>query len=263
MSRRKLPVGVLVWEGASLFDGSPIAVIASGLRYKSENRKTGPMVQVHILRSDVAPFLALKTGKDQSICGDCKLRPQDGAKRACYVRVWPHEESIYDAYRRGVYIPISDVDPTIFKGRSIRLGAYGDPAAVPVTVWKEILKDASGWTAYTHAWKTCNPELKALAMASVDSEEERLEARAAGWRTFRTRLSTEALTKNEIACPASPEAGSKSQCDSCQLCDGDAEARKGKQDRRASIAIVAHGSGAVWFSNSRARTVQTRLPIVE
>jgi hypothetical protein len=45
----------------------------------------------------------------------------------------------------------------IFAGRLVRLGSYGDPAAVPVWVWQAVMKQADGGTGYTHQWKDAAP----------------------------------------------------------------------------------------------------------
>ena len=68
---------VEVWRGPSPIDGAPIVMIMTGLSPKnpSKNSKTGPMVQTHIVRRDMAPVVAMMSGHDQSICGDCPLRP--------------------------------------------------------------------------------------------------------------------------------------------------------------------------------------------
>jgi hypothetical protein len=74
-------------------------------------------------------------------------------------------------------------------GKFVRLGTYGDPAAVPVDVWRALLRDASGHTGYTHQWQ--NPalpnlsELRSLCMASVDTAQEAALATQLGWRYFR------------------------------------------------------------------------------
>ena len=67
--------GVILYEGPSVIDGAPIVAIATGLKSPSSNDKTGTMVQVWILRADVAPHEAQKTGADESICGNCPMRP--------------------------------------------------------------------------------------------------------------------------------------------------------------------------------------------
>jgi hypothetical protein len=67
--------GVILYEGPSVIDGAPIVAIATGFKSPSSNDKTGTMIQVWILRADIAPHEAQKTGADESICGDCPMRP--------------------------------------------------------------------------------------------------------------------------------------------------------------------------------------------
>jgi hypothetical protein len=67
--------GIVIWEGPSRLDGAPIVAIATGLARSSSNEKTGPMVQTWILRQDQAPHVAQRTGADESVCGNCPLRP--------------------------------------------------------------------------------------------------------------------------------------------------------------------------------------------
>ena len=242
------PNGAIIWQGASKLDGSPIVVIATGIRGTSANVKTGAMVQTWILRSDVSPMDAVKQGLDGAICGDCKhrgVRTADLAAwakpRTCYVTVIQAPRSVYAAYRRGVYpIMTADLVSLLTAGRPVRLGAYGDPAAVPTDVWTALVSRSPKHTGYTHQWRTAD-SLRGLCMASVDSHAEYLEARADGWRTFRVRSAAEPLAPREIICPASHERPLTS-CDACGLCNGATA-----DDRRATIAIIAHGSGAASF----------------
>ncbi len=220
----------VVWEGRSLFDGRPIVAIATGLNSVSKNTKTGDMIQVWILPRWRSPLTALLSGSDESVCGDCPLR-----REACYVRVDAAPLSVWRAYQRGRYAPL-EIDR--LAGRRVRLGAYGDPAAIPVSAWVPLLEVCSGWTGYTHAWRTCDQRYREILMASCDTLEDRREARDRGWRTFRTRLEIEGLEAGEIACPASAEGGHRSTCAECGLCDGS----RGESDRRRDIAIVAHGT---------------------
>ena len=67
-------LGYIAYEGPSLIDGAPIAVIINKID-GSDNSKTGAIVQSFIIRSDVGPTDALKTGQDESVCGDCPHRP--------------------------------------------------------------------------------------------------------------------------------------------------------------------------------------------
>src|SRR4029077_13629898 len=115
------------------------------------------------------------------------------------------------------------------EGRHLRLGAYGDPGAVPFELWRMLLATTAGWVAYTHSWRVCDPRLKTIAMASVDNETEFHLAHLAGWRTFRVRRAEEELCRVgptkvplEFVCPASDEAGHRTTCQACQLCRGTA-----------------------------------------
>ena len=124
-------------------------------------------------------------------------------------------------------------------GRSVRLGAYGDPAVVPFELWEMVTSEARNHTGYTHQWMTCDQRLKKLCMASVDTFMEFREAQRRGWRTFRTIAAPEAVVSagrdREILCPASKEAGHRTTCEACGLCKGAGE--------EANIAIVVHGAG--------------------
>lgn len=117
----------------------------------------------------------------------------------------------------------------------IRLGAYGDPAALPFEVWRVVLETVSGWTGYTHQWRACDPRFKTMLMASVDTRRELHEAQGAGWRTFRVRSQAESLHADEVMCPASDEGEHRATCHTCELCRGQANPAR-------SVAIIAHGN---------------------
>lgn len=238
------PTGYIVYRGPSVIDGAPIVVIA--LTGGSTNSKTGNMVQTYILRTDVDPVAAVKTGADVSICGDCRHRGNgiDGIGRTCYVNLGHGPSSVYRAFLRGRY-PDDDgyMAQTACTGRIVRIGTYGDPAAVPFEVWERILRNAAGHTGYTHQWRNAiAADLRGIVMASADTEAEADAAAIAGWRTFRVRTATDPLRKRESVCPASAEAGKKLQCAECKACDGAGSGRKG------SIAIVVHGALASRFA---------------
>jgi hypothetical protein len=235
----KAPTGYVIYQGPSLLDGAPIVAIAlTG----SDNRKTGNMVQTYILRADVKPTEAVRDGRDASICGDCKHRPALGG--ACYVVVAQGPTVVFKQFAKGGY-PQADIEQAaaLGAGRMVRLGTYGDPAAVPAHVWEALLSRAKGHTGYTHQWR--KPEaaaLRALCMASADSPEERAQAHAQGWRTFRVRLAEEERLPGEFVCPASEEAGKRKTCLTCGACDG---AQRG--NAQASPVIFAHGAKARRF----------------
>ena len=233
--------GYVIYEGPSAIDGAPIVVIATGFETASRNAKTGAMVQTYILRADMAPAEAIATGADASICGACPHRGEGAGKgRSCYVAIWQGPRVVFDGYRRGIYPRLSPAEAgAMAKGRMVRLGAYGDPAAAPIDIWQGLIAQAAGHTGYTHQWRDISPDWRALVMASADSLAESFEAQSLGYRTFRVAARAgSALPRKEIVCPASEEAGRKVQCEACKACMG----TNGKA--RASIVIAAHGSGA-------------------
>ena len=231
--------GVIIYEGPSMLDGSPIVVIATGLASKSNNVKTGGgLVQTWILRQDISPTEAVKTGQDASICGDCVHRGDivDGKNvdRSCYVTVFQAPLNVWKSYHRGIY---PHIEPGELTGKRVRLGAYGDPAAVPIAVWDNAMVGTIGHTGYTHQWRDF-PDFAKYCMASCDTEGDRVFAKFLGYRTFRVTSATGEPMEDgrEIACPASAEAGHKTTCDTCLACGG-LEARA-----KVDIVIRAHGS---------------------
>lgn len=233
--------GVILWEGASVIDGAPIVVIATGLAKSSSNGKTGDLIQTWILRADISPIEAIKTGADVSICGTCPHRGTivDGANvgRSCYVTVFQAPLVVWKAYKAGKYQKAQNLRG-MFTGKRVRLGAYGDPAAAPFAMWDAALEGAAAHTGYTHAWRDCEPSFARYVMASCDNEQDYADAKAQGWRTFRVRKAGEALNAREIVCPASKEAGEKTSCAACVACGGHAA------KARVDIAIIAHGAAS-------------------
>ena len=238
----KKPNGLILWQGPSRIDGAPIVAIVVGLEDASTNSKTGAMLQTYILRADIAPTDAIATGADASICGDCTHRGDGTGKgRTCYVNVGQGALSVYRAFLRGNYPMATDAQARLAgTKRVVRLGTYGDPAAVPVAVWENLTADAVAHTGYTHAWRGIGSGYAHLLMASADSVADKVAAMAAGFRTFRVVLRGEsARLPGEAICPASAEAGKKLTCIECKACNGTAT------NRKASIVIQAHGGTAV------------------
>jgi len=214
-------LGIVLYRGPSKFSGETIEAIAT----ESENKKTRGMLVIHILPTiDVAkadrPHL--------SVCpSDCPFH------KACYVN-WSQSPPMVQRWHSGkpVWTPRAVRD--VARGRSIRIGAEGDPCAVPVGVWRNVLSDCASWTSYTHAWRDGrNRYYRPFSMASVESPAQALEAIAKGWRTYRVRPRDTETMAGEIDCPSSRGV----LCASCGLC-------KGEHETAPTISIPAHG-GAV------------------
>jgi len=226
---------LILYQGPSMLDGSPIVVIATGIRIRSKNSKTGDMIQTHIIRADMLPMEAIWTGADAGICGDCVHRGDGTGKgRTCYVKVFQGTTVVYKTFARGAYPVASEADWELFRDRGIRFGSYGDPAAAPLEIWTRLQDLASFTTGYTHQWRTIDTGFAAVCMASADTADDARDAQRKGYRTFRVTVPGQHPIKNEVLCPASEEAGRKLTCAQCKACAG-ANGRKG------SIYIPIHG----------------------
>lgn len=225
---------MILYRGPSVINGDPIVVVATGYgTRKSKNSKTGSMIQVWVLSEDLNPISAVMTGKDESICGSCKHRGPLG-NRTCYVNIGKAPLNVWKTYKKGGYSECQDLR-AFGAGNVIRIGAYGDPGAVPAGVWSNLLANSAGWTGYTHLWQS-RPDLKSVCMASVDSLREQSTAVKNGWRTFRT-TDRMLMRPTEFFCPASEEMGHKTTCVKCQLCNGTNSATS------KSVVIMLHGAG--------------------
>lgn len=252
-STKKKPLGFIVYEGPSLIDGGPIVAI---LTFPNEdgknNRKTGEMAQLWILRQDIDPVTANRLGLDRSICGDCPLRgiAQPEAERGqakgrgCYVVLIHRPASLFRAYTEG---RLQHLDPTgpearsMLAGYKIRVGAYGDGASVPGEVIDPLTDAAAGHTDYTHQIGQPGAYVSAKrSMISCETIGQAREAWGRGFRTFRTILPEEIdqLDPREIICPATEEGGKRTTCDECGLCAG----LRSKSPK--SIVAVIHGNSA-------------------
>ena len=222
-------------NGFIFHESEDIVCIATG---NSSNRKTGDEVQTWILYKHEPPNIAIDTGKDSIICGDCKHRgivlslddatiysdmlttPKKKAllkriedKRAkglnsinidrdCYVLVFQAPLAVYKCWKRGGYPTLTPKQAQKrLAYKKVRLGSYGDPVHVPLEVWNTILKFTLGTTGYTHQWKNLEYiGYSKYLMASVDTSEEMFQANVLGYRTFRVRKKNEEVQPNEVGC---------------------------------------------------------------
>ena len=233
--------GYVVWEGPSPVTGAPIVAV---LTMKTSNRKTGQMAQLWIIPRDVAPTDALKTGEDEAVCGSCPLRGDGTGKgRACYVVIAQAPLAVWKSYRRGIYPRIGVMQlAALLDGVKVRLGAWGDPAMLPLYIVRAVTEASAGWTGYTHQWASIPAVWAEYLMASVDSEAERQVANALGWRCFLVVADQAAMAAapHAVECMAT-RTRNKRQCADCLACSG---TRRGAVSGAVDIVLVAHGAGA-------------------
>jgi hypothetical protein len=236
-----------VWAGQSVIGGldatdtaiepgAPIMVLASKAKTpKAANGKTGDMWQFYIIREDIKPTDAIANGLDAAICGSCIHRGVNGKTCYTYGTTAVAANGMYRAHHAGKSLPF---DPSMVTGDPVRLGAYGDPAAVPVEVWLPIIAASSGHTAYTHQWD--NPAIdarfRAICQASADNPDETVAANAAGYRAYTVMPVGTTKVPGAVPCP-SP----RISCADCLKCSGTGLGRKG------NVWIEAHGSRAKSF----------------
>ena len=182
------------------------------------------------------PVQAIREGLDRLICGSCVHRGNgDGSGRSCYVNVGQAPLGIWRAWKAGAYLPLPSV--SVFSGRKVRFGAYGDPTWMPFSLALAIAGASSGHTGYTHQWR--KPSLQGwrqLLMASVDTTAELVIARSMGWSTFRVTPDLDHHSFETLC--ASERNGTP-----CSICLGCPGARGGQR----SVFIPAHGTGRKHF----------------
>lgn len=223
---------LVIYRGPSAY--APDTNIRGVLVLRSSNRKTGGMLQLHILPDTTPPHVAQRTGADHAVCGDCPLRPAKSG--GCYVVTCQGPLSTWKATRHAPVAGAAAIAAHAH-GHAIRLGAYGDPAALPPHVIAHLVRLAGGRvTGYTHGASVLGFEgishLRSSCMMSVETAAQAREAHAAGWRTFRATAPGAPNLPNEITCPAETRGAT---CSDCLLCRGDSLGAR-------SITITAHGS---------------------
>ena len=239
------PRGFVVYEGPSRLGrySDVVGIVTTS----SVNSKTGNMYQLWVLDQSVVPTTAAKTGLDEGNCGNCAMRPvfTAGTKDpTCYVTLIHGTNQIWKSWQAGKY---EKLRYNTFFERPLRMAAYGDPAALPREVLNVLVAcSKAGYTAYTHQWKRFQGP-RHICMASVNNVAEQSLAVTRGWRTFRvvakhahpSPIATAYVAANgrrhEITCPASTEAGNRTTCLKCLLCNG-----MRPDDRRANICIQEH-----------------------
>jgi hypothetical protein len=235
-----LPSPVILWKGVSRLDGeSPVLVAACvSTARPSKNEKTGDMIQIAIMRSDMSPIDAWVGGRDGAVCpASCIHRSKArGGQGSCYVNK-ARLRSAWEAARDQDSLPVYLL-PVWARGARLRFGMEGDPAAVPLEVWQALAKTARSWSGYTAHWREVDVAWQQLFMASCGSSAEATEAEALGWRTFSASVSSqddEAHTRAGRKVCHAISVGL--DCTACRGCDGHF-----KGALRPSFHLPLHGA---------------------
>jgi len=232
--RKRKETGCILWENRS--------IVCIAIYHRSQNRKTGAMVQTYIILKNIDPRDAIKNGMDRKICGTCihRLRWDEILQkwvRTCYVNIGQGVCQVYKAYKKGNY---SQYNPEThnpkFAGKMLRIGTYGDPAVLPYEVWEKFLPLFDGHTGYTHQAETADPRFSKILMASSDSLEDTKFANSKGYRAFVVIPHNVTLAKkNEHDAILCVNTSHQKKCEDCGLCNGN------PNDSGRNIFIQAHG----------------------
>jgi hypothetical protein len=194
---------VKVWQNDTVF------CAVTGFTRPSANIKTGDMLQTTILSPSISPTDAKHSGGDSEYCGGennpCPMH------EVCYVLEFQMPEQVWRAVHANKPEPLPD------SPKAIRLGAYGDPAFLPLPLLAELTK-GKNYTGYTNQWRYgIDTAYSQYCMASVTSLADRSKAKTLGYRTYRALHENEAPVKGEVMCPYYT---SNVQCVDCRLCSG-------------------------------------------
>ena len=141
------------------------------------------MYQTFILRQDIPPHEGFKNGENRSICGNC---PHAGWNNgSCYIRWFQSPLAVWKCYRRNRYKKFSNDDLKYLEGSALILGSAGDPAMIPISVFKPLLDRCKTHTGYTHQWMhEWAEDYKGICQASCDGLIQYVEASSHGWKCF-------------------------------------------------------------------------------
>lgn len=243
---KRRPNGLILFEGPSALDDTPIVAIATGFARKTRNEETGDMLQVWILQQEYAPLEARELKQDGGICGDCPIH------EACYVQWERAPTAVWRGWNRGIYERFDYAAHSAWihdECRKIRWGAAGEPTALPYGLVSRLSRRSAGFTGYTHQWQRFakHEGWKRLLMASVQSEREKAIANSLGWRTFRIGKPGSDDMPDECHCPKAAESDSDTVCADCLLCAGTSSTAR-------NVHIWGHGSVA---------RVSALLPVID
>lgn len=227
-------------------DGNNIFVVRKGKTTNDKISDGSALVQTYTFSAEQWALATTSKGfgmkkffsLDQSNCLDCPFSMGNG-NGGCYTHKFQQYVgflSLLRSIKREDLTPLDrDKQRDIIEmsyGTYVRFGTYGEPSLMPTKVVEAMVWVAKSWTGYTHQWaKPWAKDYGKWFMASVHSQDEAMTASDKAYRSF---IATTDGSENAVSCPASKEAGFKSNCASCGLCSG--LVGKGKKD----IKILQH-----------------------
>ena len=177
----------------------------------SQNSKTGPMAQLWI-------YDATTAAPTEANCGTCELKTSKNAYgHSCYAaRLRPMRTMLERCRNKqpNLWAAVASLRRNCMP---LRLGAFGDPAAIPPEYTKALVSAARFSLGYTHDWFNRRSEhLRGVCQASVESDADMRVAHLFAWKTFRVGSGPD-MFHSEVHCPGQLH---KRTCLECQRCDG-------------------------------------------
>ena len=227
-------------------EGNNIFVVRKGKTTNAKISDNTALVQTYTFSYDqwklattskgfgIKKFFAL----DASNCLDCPFSLSNG-DGGCYTHKFQQYVGFLALLRSIKTEDLSPFNDLKFKqlikmsmNTYVRFGTYGEPSLIDKNVVAGMVAVAKSWTGYTHQWqKPWAQPYGDYFMASVHNQTEARKARTKSYRSF---IASKDNTESAVSCPASKEAGFKSNCAACGLCSG--IIGKGKKD----IKILQH-----------------------
>jgi hypothetical protein len=171
---------------------------------------------------------------DKGSCFDCPLsfNMNDGKSGGCYTHKGLQRmglnailKSLKKKNTLGLIKEFCENEFTVFMTKArkkeiqlVRFGSYGEPVLMPYNVVEQLAALSRRWTGYTHQWNEPKYwEYSLFFMASCHDEKQAKQAKDAFWRSF---IAADEHNESAVNCPASKEAGEKTTCANCGLCNG-------------------------------------------
>ena len=213
-------------------DGQNIFVVRKGFTTNIKISDGKPLVQTYTF--SVKQWQLASTSKgfkmkeffalDESNCLDCPYSGNAG-NGGCYTHKFMQYTgflSLLRSIKASQVTPLTshkeDIIVKMCTGSYVRFGTYGEPSLVSLHLIKRMAEASSTWTGYTHQHaKPWASEYAKYFMASVHDEAEATTASDLAYRSF---IATNTGNEKAVSCPASKEAGFKSNCARCGLCSG-------------------------------------------